>query len=187
MLSSYIRPEQLFKKSVLDIGCNAGGNLIELAKYKPSTLVGIDHKEIYTRQTAFVLKQCGVDARVMRTSISHEKVAKDYAQELGRFDVVFCLGVIYHLSARKTVVELLKYLHQNANLVIVSNQLINPSGFSKAAKQRKYDHWSPSTRAGVLDVVKEAGYSRCKDIYYEPHIKTWPQHLTNNWYFELLK
>ena len=41
-LSHYIDKSSLSGKNVLDIGCNAGGNLIEIAKAEPARLVGLE-------------------------------------------------------------------------------------------------------------------------------------------------
>lgn len=173
-LSNYIDKSSLAGKSVLDIGCNAGGNLVEIAKSKPSCLVGLEANALFYKQALFVLEQFGVDAEVRHYRIAPEKAAGDYAAELGRFDVIFLFGVIYHLN-RKTNLGILRYIRDNCTNCYFSSQLFS------SEKRHKVD-WD-LTREGHEDLFREAGFSEFSTIYEKKDTDTWLG-LTNQWYFE---
>lgn len=108
-LSTHIPPSTLAGKSILDIGCNAGGNLIEIAKAGPSQLVGLEANIKFYNQAKFVVDQFGIDASVRQYKISPDKTPEEYATDLGKFDIIFMLGVVYHLN-RTTNISILKYI-----------------------------------------------------------------------------
>jgi tRNA (mo5U34)-methyltransferase len=87
-----IRPfvGDLTAKSVLDIGCNAGFFSVQLKLLGAARVVGVDNDSNVLRQAAFVAGHFGVELEL------HERQAYDIL-DLGNFDVVLCLGVLYHL------------------------------------------------------------------------------------------
>ena len=163
-------------KSILDMGCNAGGNLIELSYYSPKRLVGIDANSNFIKQAEFVKHWFSLDCTVREYRLSPDKTKIDYAVDLGYFDVIFCLGIIYHLD-RKTSLEMLKYIKENSQRAIVSTQLF-------ASDYRPQVDWDVS-RLGTIGLIAEAGFAGVKDIYIKSEVDDWSG-LTNQWYFELI-
>lgn len=76
--------------SVLDVGCNAGCCSFEAERLGAARVVGIDAVERHLAQARFVREVLGsqVDFRKMS--------AYDLSPDLGKFDIVLFLGVIYH-------------------------------------------------------------------------------------------
>jgi tRNA (mo5U34)-methyltransferase len=77
-------------KTVLDIGCNAGFFAMRAKELGASRVVGIDIDPAALRQARFLIERSGLEIELQQRSVY------DIA-ELGSFDVVFCLGVLYHL------------------------------------------------------------------------------------------
>jgi len=77
-------------KTVLDIGCNAGFFAMRLKERGASRVVGIDIDPTALRQARFLSNRFGLDIELQHRS------AYDII-ELGHFDIVLCLGVLYHL------------------------------------------------------------------------------------------
>lgn len=173
-LSPYIDKSSLSGKSVLDIGCNAGGNLVEIAKAGPSRLVGLEANLTFYNQALFVVKEFGVDAEIKQYRISPEKLASDYAADLGRFDVIFLLGVVYHLN-RAANLGILRYIRENCDSCYFSSQLFS------SPKRDKID-WD-LTREGHEELFRDAGFSEFHSIYEKKESDNWSG-LTNQWYFE---
>lgn len=173
-LSPYIDKASMTGKSVLDIGCNAGGNLVEIAKANPARLVGIEANTTFYNQAIFVVEQFGIDAQVRQYRIAPEKVASDYAADLGRFDIIFLLGVVYHLN-RKTNLGILRYIRENCDTCYFSSQLFS------SEKRHRVD-WD-LTRQGHQDLFREAGFNDFTTIYEKKDTDNWSG-LTNEWYFE---
>jgi SAM-dependent methyltransferase len=83
---------------ILDLGCQEGGYAIELALHG-AEVVGIEARQANidkARASAAALGLDGVTFEVGDVRDLSERL-------LGRFDVVLCLGVLYHLGARDAV------------------------------------------------------------------------------------
>lgn len=85
-------PEDLSGWRVLDIGCNAGFYSIELAK-RGAEVVGIDLDEHYLKQARWAAKQFGLDDRIEFRQMQ----VYDFAHSEESFDLVWFMGVFYHL------------------------------------------------------------------------------------------
>jgi UDP-glucose 4-epimerase len=176
-LSHYIDKALLTGKRVLDIGCNAGGNLVEIAKANPAQLVGLEANTTFYNQALFVVEHFAIDAEVRQYRISQNKVASDYAADLGRFDVIFLLGVVYHLN-RMTNLGILRYIRENCENCYFSSQLFS-------SERRHQVDWE-LTREGHEDLFREAGFTTFTTfttIYEKKDTDNWSG-LTNQWYFE---
>lgn len=77
-------------KTVLDIGCNAGFFSIQLKRLGARRVVGVDNDPNVLKQAAFLARHFSVDIEV------YEREAYDIL-DFGRFDIVLCLGILYHL------------------------------------------------------------------------------------------
>jgi len=171
-LSHYIDAKTLTGKSVLDIGCNAGGNLVEIAKANPSRLVGLEGNPKFYQQLLFVIEQFDIDAEALEYRC--DKEPSEYTSDLGKFDVIFLLGVVYHQS-RKRNLGLLQYIRENCDRCYFS------SNFFTSDKRPGVD-WN-LTREGHEDLFREAGFNTLTTIYEKKDTDNWLG-LTNQWYFE---
>ncbi|MFP4416154.1 MAG: TIGR04290 family methyltransferase [Chitinivibrionales bacterium] len=85
-------PESLHGWTALDIGCNAGFYSFELAK-RGAKVTAIDSNPHYLRQAQWASRIYGLDQ-----SIQFEcKQVHQLAREQKTYDLVFFLGVLYHL------------------------------------------------------------------------------------------
>lgn len=177
-LAPKIDKSTLMGKSILDIGCNAGGNLVELAQASPARLVGLESNDKFLKQAEFVLQQFRISAELIKYKIQSNKTVRDYATDLGRFDVVFMLGVVYHLN-RKTNLGVLRYIRENSERCYFSSQTFSPDNMKS---QRSNIDWD-LTKEGHVGLFREAGFDDLKTIYEKKDSDNW-QGLTNKWYFE---
>lgn len=175
-LSRSIRPDEFTGQSILDMGCNAGGNLLELSRQGPSRLVGIDAHPPFIAQAEFVKAHFDLDCEIRQYKFTTTKTWLDYGRELGSFDIMFCLGIIYHLN-RDTNVQILEYMRRYGKRSFCSTQIIG-------VEERPKVDWDVS-REGTLDLARTAGFTDIKDIYVKKDSDNWAG-LTNQWYFELL-
>src|SRR3954463_6786703 len=84
-------PADLSGKSVLDIGCNAGFYSLEMKRRGAERVVGIDSDPRY-------LAQARLAAEISELDIELRELSVYDVEQLGeRFDVVFFMGVLYHL------------------------------------------------------------------------------------------
>lgn len=85
-------PKNLDGWKVLDIGCNAGFYSLELAK-RGGDVLAIDLDEHYLRQARWIAKQFGLDDKIR----FEQKQVYDLAHSEEQFDLVWFMGVFYHL------------------------------------------------------------------------------------------
>ena len=86
-----VLPDDLRGKTVLDIGCNAGFYSLEMKRRGADRVLGIDFDNCYLEQARFAAEVGGLDIEFQQMSVY------DVGALGERFDVVFFLGVFYHL------------------------------------------------------------------------------------------
>jgi len=177
LLNKYYDKETFENKTILDIGCNAGGNLVELSKFNPKFLTGIDYSDFYLKQCNYIMRNKNIqNYSIFNYKFMDDFSYKKYENDLKKFDVIFCLGVIYHCR-KKTVEDILKYLYNCGKKVIMSSQTFNSS-------LRKNIDWDVSRKTIEL-MVLNAGFSSIKVLTYktDANYKNL-KGLTNDFYFE---
>src|SRR5215211_1395105 len=97
-------PSDLTGRTVLDIGCNAGFYSIEMKRRGAERVVGIDSDERYLAQAHFAAQVLGVEIEFQKMSVF------DVARLGEKFDIVFFMGVLYHLRHPLLALDL---LHEN--------------------------------------------------------------------------
>ena len=80
--------------SILDLGCLEGGYAIELAR-RGSRVVAVEGREANLAKARFAAELLGLD----RLELIRDDVRSLTPARYGRFDVVLCLGLLYHLDA----------------------------------------------------------------------------------------
>lgn len=95
-------PENLKGWKVLDIGCNAGFYSIELAK-RGAEVLAIDLDEHYLKQAQWVAEQFGLEDKIR----FEQKQVYDLAHSEEQFDLVWFMGVFYHLRYPMLALDIL--------------------------------------------------------------------------------
>lgn len=85
-------PEDLTGWRVLDVGCNAGFYSFELAR-RGASVLAIDMEPLYLNQARWAAKQYGLQDRVE----FRETQVYEFARSIEQFDLVWFMGVFYHL------------------------------------------------------------------------------------------
>lgn len=96
----------LHDKIVGDIGCNNGYYLFRMLSQQPKKLIGFDPSAIYYSQFQFI-------NHFVKSDIVYELLGVEHVEFYEhKFDVLFCLGVLYH---RSDPVMMLKSLFKGLN------------------------------------------------------------------------
>ncbi|HZQ61962.1 MAG TPA: TIGR04290 family methyltransferase [Casimicrobiaceae bacterium] len=95
-------PKKLNGWRVLDVGCNAGFYSFELAR-RGASVVGIDVEPLYLRQARWAAEQFGLGAQVEFRQMEVYDIARSSEQ----FDLVWFMGVFYHLRYPLLALDLL--------------------------------------------------------------------------------
>lgn len=101
-------PEDLNGWKVLDIGCNAGFYSLELAK-RGAEVLAIDLDEHYLNQAQWVSEQYGLDDKIR----FEQKQVYDLAHVAEEFDLVWFMGVFYHLRYPMLALDILSQKTKN--------------------------------------------------------------------------
>ena len=93
-------------KVVADVGCNNGYYLFRMLSQEPKALIGFDPSPLYYLQFKFIDK-------FIQSKITYELLGVEHIKDYERkFDVIFCLGVLYH---RSDPISSLKSLYRGLN------------------------------------------------------------------------
>ena len=93
-------------KIVGDIGCNNGYYLFRMLSHKPKKLIGFDPSAIYYSQFQFL-------NHFIQSEIVYELLGVEHVEFYEyKFDILFCLGVLYH---RSDPIGMLKSLYKGLN------------------------------------------------------------------------
>lgn len=84
-------PDDLSGRTVLDIGCNAGFYSMEMKRRGADRVLGIDFDPDYLAQAKFAAEVQNIDVEFKQMSVY------DVGSLREKFDLVFFIGVLYHL------------------------------------------------------------------------------------------
>ncbi|HEG3305527.1 TPA: tRNA 5-methoxyuridine(34)/uridine 5-oxyacetic acid(34) synthase CmoB [Campylobacter jejuni] len=97
---------EISQKCVADIGCNNGYYMFKMLEFNPAKLIGFDPSIKYRLQFELI-------NALAKTPIKYELLGvEDLPNDDLKFDVIFCLGVIYH---RSDPIKMLKDLKAGLN------------------------------------------------------------------------
>jgi len=172
-ISKYI-PNDLSGKSVLDIGCNAGFFSVQCKKKRADYVLGLDLSDGFLKQAEFVRDMLNLD-------IEYKKMSVFEVPQLGRkFDIVFCLGVIYHCADPFSVARCVESVTEN--MAVVESAIVNCEsvsdrpfwelvfpGFKSQSEfpdktESSYNWWFPNME-GLRALFRTAGFGKVETMH----------------------
>ncbi|MBS4275610.1 tRNA (cmo5U34)-carboxymethyltransferase [Campylobacter vulpis] len=132
-------------KIVADVGCNNGYYMFKMLEFSPKQIIGFDPSLKYHLQFKLI-------NALAKTNIKFELLGvEDLPNYAVKFDVIFCLGVIYHRSDPiKMLKDLKKSLTQNG-VIFLDTMYIQSEE--------------------EIALVPQNTYSKIPNIYFVPSIK----------------
>ncbi len=109
-------------KRVLDLGCNAGFWSLEAVRAGCEQVVGIDAREAHIEQASLVFRANEVPERKYRF-LQDNVFDGDIASWGGPFDVVLCLGLLYHVCKPMELLERISGV--NRDLLVIDSTVLN--------------------------------------------------------------
>ncbi len=137
-------------KRVADIGCNNGYYLFRMQEDEPKSLVGFDPSPLYKTQFDFINHFVKSEIVYELLGVEHLSVYEE------KFDIIFCLGVLYH---RSDPVAMLKQLFKGLDK---QGELILDTFYIDGENE--------------ICLCPETSYSKIPNIYFVPTIsalKNW--------------
>jgi tRNA (mo5U34)-methyltransferase len=108
----------------LDIACNEGWFAFEVAKLGAAETIGFDARDINIRKAHFVQAQLETPRLTFRT----QNLFDVDARREGPFDLVLCLGLIYHLEDPMGAVRKLRSLTRE--LCVIETEVARPANIT---------------------------------------------------------
>ncbi len=116
LLKKYFNLEN---KTVADVGCNNGYYMFKMLEDKPKKLVGFDPSALYKSQFDFINHYIKSDIEYELLGVEHLEFYEH------KFDVIFCLGVLYHRSDPISMLKSLKKSLENDGIVYLDTFMID--------------------------------------------------------------
>lgn len=180
-------PQDMRGKTVLDIGCNGGFFSLEMKRRGADRVLGLDFDEDYLAQARFAAEVEGLDIEFRKLSVY------DVGSLGERFDIVFFIGVFYHLRHPLLALDLV-HEHVARDLLVFQTlqrgsrevaEVAEDYDFSETAVfddpgyprmhfiEKRYSHdptnwWAPN-RACTEAMLRSAGF----DILGRPEEETY--------------
>lgn len=152
-------------KRVLDLGCNAGFWALQAINAGCEYVLGIDGRQMHIDQANFVFDVSGID-RERYDFVAGNLFETDF-ESLGQFDIVLCLGLMYHVAKPVELVERIASVNTDT-LVIDTAISTAPGSYLELRHEATLDEPRsavdyqlvvfPTARA-VFDIVEQFGYS----------------------------
>jgi len=169
-----LRLPDLRGKTVLDVGAWDGA-LSFHAERMGATVTAFD----LARPPTFELAR-----RVLGSKVRFVEgdVAADDLAPLGTFDVVLCLGVVYHVPSAFQVIERVARLARqllvletdtaaNTNPAPIATFVLKPEEHVRGANQYRPNYWLPNS-ACCLAMLRACGFDEVEQVYGAPPPRT---------------
>jgi len=151
-------------KRVLDLGCNAGYWSLKAIEAGCDYVLGIDGRQMHIDQANLVFS-----AKMIDPSRYHFRTGNVFTDDFsgeGAFDVVLCLGLLYHVSKPVELIERIAAI--NSDVLLIDTEVSGLSGNTWRTRRESLDEprnaidyetvFLPSRR-GVIELARAFGYS----------------------------
>ncbi len=149
---------------VLDLGCNAGFWSLHAIENGCDYVAGVDGREMHIDQANLVFETKGV-SKARYDFVQGDIFDYDLTQ-LGRFDIVFFFGLMYHIS--KPIVLMEKIAEVNSDIVVIDTGLSTVKGSYLQVSHEGTDDPRNAvsdtlillpTKKAVAEIAQRSGYS----------------------------
>jgi tRNA (mo5U34)-methyltransferase len=107
---------------VLDLGCNAGFWSLKAADRGADFVLGVDGRQMHVDQANLVFEAKGIDPSRYRFEVAN---IFEYHAE-AEYDVVLCLGLMYHISKPVELFELMN--RAGADVIVIDTRVSTAAG-----------------------------------------------------------
>lgn len=132
--------DQVRGRQVLDVGCWTGGISLILERLGGS-ITAIDEVAMYPHAVSFLADAFGLANLEARHKSLYQLTGASFVE---RYDIVFCLGVIYHVSDPIVALRRLFHTLKAGGMLCIETMAIPPDSLGR----RVCDYEGPSQRRG---------------------------------------
>lgn len=151
-------------KRVLDLGCNAGYWSLEALERGADFVLGVDGRQMHVDQANFVYEVKGIDKSKYEFRLANLFDLK--VEELGTFDIVLCLGLMYHVSKHVELMEMMSSVNDDI-LVIDTLLSVAPGSYLRLRSEDVENPLHAADRELVMSPTKQAVVDMAAAFGYE--------------------
>jgi SAM-dependent methyltransferase len=162
-------------KRILDLGCNAGFWSLAALEAGADFVLGVEGRQMYMDQAQLVFETKGVGQDHYRF-LAGDLFELDLDRE-APFDIVLCLGLLYHVSKPMSLFE--RVSSWNTDILLVDTTLsLLPGAYMRVTEEKPEDRLTAvdhvtvfvPTRQAVAKLAREVGYSV---VMLRPRFRSW--------------
>jgi 2-polyprenyl-3-methyl-5-hydroxy-6-metoxy-1,4-benzoquinol methylase len=157
--------EDLSSASILDLACHCGMFSFDLAHRGAAQVHGIEYREKNLDQAGFIAGHYGID------NVSFEQGDAYDLDAVDEYDVVMCLGLLYHLVRP---IDVLEACRAAAKRFVVVETICNPApipayvvvadkNVDRAIEGTRHVELQPTYR-GVIESLRAVGFSDITEV-----------------------
>ena len=151
----------LENKDILDVGCNNGYYMFRMLEFSPKSITGFDPSALFNLQFEFINS-------FIKSNIEYKLLGVEHIPFYEKkFDVIFCMGVLYH---RRDPIDMLKELKAGLKKngeVILDTLIIEGNGEYALSPMRyakmKNVYFIPTLKA-LYNWIERAGFKNIEFI-----------------------
>ena len=151
-------------KRVLDLGCNAGYWSLEAIERGADFVLGIDGRPMHVDQANFVYEVKGIDRSKYEFRMAN--IFDLNVADLGTFDIVLCLGLMYHVSKHVELMEMMSSVNDDI-LVIDTLLSVAPGSYLRIRSEDVENPLHAADRELVMSPTKQAVVDMAAAFGYE--------------------
>lgn len=151
-------------KRVLDLGCNAGYWALEAIDRGADYVLGVDGRQMHIDQANLVFEVKGVE-RSRYDFVLGDLFEMDLSG-FGRFDIVLCLGLMYHVSKQVDLMEMMAAVNDDT-LVIDTLVSVAPGSYLRVRSEDVENPLHAADRELVMSPTKKAMVDLASAFGYE--------------------
>jgi SAM-dependent methyltransferase len=151
-------------KRVLDLGSNAGFWSLEALERRAEFVLGVDGRAMHIEQAEFVFEVKGIDKSRYEFAVGNV-FTFDYSR-FGEFDIVLCLGLMYHVNKPVELMEVIARVNKDICVIDTLVSLAPGSYFrlrwedpENPLHSAERDLVMSPTRKAMVDLAESYGYS----------------------------
>ena len=146
-------PEDLSGRTVLDIGCNAGFYSMEMKRRGADRVLGIDFDADYLKQARFAAEVRGMDIEFRQMSVYDVGALRE------KFDLVFFIGVLYHLRHPLLALDLI-HEHVAGDLMVFQSLQRGSNDIATVAEDYDFFEQAPFDEPGYRSCTSSSTATR---------------------------
>jgi 2-polyprenyl-3-methyl-5-hydroxy-6-metoxy-1,4-benzoquinol methylase len=151
-------------KRILDLGCNAGFWSLAAIENDAAFVLGVDARPLHIDQANFVFETKEIAKE--KYQFVQGNIFEVNLKEYGNFDIVLCLGLLYHISKPMSLFEIVSRVNTDI-LVIDTNLSRLPGAYLEIHHDDIVQNLSAfdfslvmyPTKLALIQMVRQFGYS----------------------------